>query len=199
MWFTISSASLVVKAEKAVSAKQQELLDESRPEKHQKLEIELEKKQKTEEWAQNALEKQRAEQSSLKKGSGGMGRESCHDRLLLHLVLETQRAPLKQTDIVHFACTPFIAGLLSSDTGVLLSISSANMRKLPFPPNYLLQSWVQIAVGFKLDKPTMAYSSHVCSIPAIEIQPDILGTCATIPACWVPSILLVVAAKTSQS
>ncbi|KAJ7212425.1 hypothetical protein C8J57DRAFT_1097238, partial [Mycena rebaudengoi] len=66
----LKSLSTVVKAEKAVSAKQQELLEESRPEKRQRLSIELEKKQKTEERARNALEKQRAEQSSLKKGSG---------------------------------------------------------------------------------------------------------------------------------
>lgn len=66
----VKSLDAVVKAEKAVSAKEQELLEESRPEKRQKLEGELQRKRKTEERARTTLEKQRMERSSLRKGSG---------------------------------------------------------------------------------------------------------------------------------
>ncbi|KAK7031741.1 hypothetical protein R3P38DRAFT_2521802 [Favolaschia claudopus] len=60
----------VVKAEKAVSAKEQELAEETRPEKRQKLEAELLKKRKTQERAVSTFEKQKAEKASLKAGSG---------------------------------------------------------------------------------------------------------------------------------
>ncbi|KAJ6546670.1 hypothetical protein DFH09DRAFT_1506327 [Mycena vulgaris] len=60
----------LVKAEKGLRAKERELLDESRPEKRQKIEDELEKKRRAEERARKAFEKQQAERDSLKKGSG---------------------------------------------------------------------------------------------------------------------------------
>ncbi|KAJ6542447.1 hypothetical protein DFH09DRAFT_1282539 [Mycena vulgaris] len=60
----------LVKAEKGLRAKERELLDESRPEKRQKIEDELEKKRRAEERARKTFEKQQAERDSLKKGSG---------------------------------------------------------------------------------------------------------------------------------
>ncbi|KAJ6528652.1 hypothetical protein DFH09DRAFT_1413445 [Mycena vulgaris] len=60
----------LVKAEKGLRAKERELLDESRPEKRQKIEDELEKKRRAEERARKAFEKQQAKRDSLKKGSG---------------------------------------------------------------------------------------------------------------------------------
>ncbi|KAJ6580121.1 hypothetical protein DFH09DRAFT_1029996 [Mycena vulgaris] len=60
----------LVKAEKGLRAKERELLDESRPEKRQKIEDELEKKRRAEERARKAFEKQQAERDSLKKESG---------------------------------------------------------------------------------------------------------------------------------
>ncbi|KAJ6506213.1 hypothetical protein C8R47DRAFT_1241345 [Mycena vitilis] len=65
------------RAEKAVSVKQQELLDEHRPEKRQKIEVELEKKQKTEERVRKTFERQHAERASLKRGSGKVARLEC--------------------------------------------------------------------------------------------------------------------------
>ncbi|KAJ6495977.1 hypothetical protein C8R45DRAFT_1052650 [Mycena sanguinolenta] len=59
-----------VKAEKALRDKEQELSVESQPEKHRKLEDQLEKKQQAEERARKLFEKQRAESGSLKKGLG---------------------------------------------------------------------------------------------------------------------------------
>ncbi|KAJ6484352.1 hypothetical protein C8R47DRAFT_1072982 [Mycena vitilis] len=73
----LKSLDALDRAEKAVSAKQQELSDEDRPEKRQKIEAELEKKQKTEERARKTFEKQHTERASLKRGSGKVARLEC--------------------------------------------------------------------------------------------------------------------------
>ncbi|KAJ7660838.1 hypothetical protein DFH06DRAFT_1400218 [Mycena polygramma] len=70
----LKSLDALDRAEKGVYAKQKELLEENRPEKRQKIEVELEKKQKTEERARKAFEKQHAERTSLKRGSGKVAR-----------------------------------------------------------------------------------------------------------------------------
>jgi mannose-6-phosphate isomerase class I len=66
----LKTLDTLTKAEKAVCAKQQELLEERRPEKRQKTEGELEKKQRAEERARKTFKKQRADRDSLKRGSG---------------------------------------------------------------------------------------------------------------------------------
>ncbi|KAJ7112746.1 hypothetical protein C8R43DRAFT_961743 [Mycena crocata] len=65
----LKSLDNLVKAEQDLRTKESELAEESRPDKRQKLEGQLEKKQRAEERARKAFEKQRAERDSLKKGS----------------------------------------------------------------------------------------------------------------------------------
>ncbi|KAK6991924.1 hypothetical protein R3P38DRAFT_2571883 [Favolaschia claudopus] len=66
----LKSLETLVKAEKAVFAKEQDLAEETRPEKRLKIEAELHKKRKTQERAMTTLEKQKTEKASLKTGSG---------------------------------------------------------------------------------------------------------------------------------
>ncbi|KAJ7149249.1 hypothetical protein C8R43DRAFT_888121 [Mycena crocata] len=66
----LKSLDNLVKAEQDLRTKESELAEESRPDKRQKLEGQLEKKQRAEERARKVFEKQRAERDSLKKGSG---------------------------------------------------------------------------------------------------------------------------------
>ncbi|KAJ7122366.1 hypothetical protein C8R44DRAFT_622071 [Mycena epipterygia] len=73
----IKSLDSLARAEKASSAKERELLQETRPEKRQKIESELEKKRRAEERARSTFEKQRGESSSLKRGSGQVLSLSC--------------------------------------------------------------------------------------------------------------------------
>ncbi|KAJ7877230.1 hypothetical protein B0H14DRAFT_3130239 [Mycena olivaceomarginata] len=71
----LKSLDNLAKAENAVYAKQRKLVEERRPEKRQKIEGELEKKQRAEERARKAFEKQHAEKNSLKGGSGKVARK----------------------------------------------------------------------------------------------------------------------------
>ncbi|KAJ7020865.1 hypothetical protein C8F04DRAFT_1403338 [Mycena alexandri] len=66
----LKSLDTLDKAEKAVATKETQLSEETRPEKRQKMEGELEKKRRAEERARRAFEKQHAERSTLKRGSG---------------------------------------------------------------------------------------------------------------------------------
>ncbi|KAJ7350770.1 hypothetical protein DFH08DRAFT_806761 [Mycena albidolilacea] len=68
------SLNNLAKAKKAAIAKEQELLQEGRPEKRQKIKAELEKKQRAEGQALKAFEKQHTETTSLKKESGKVAR-----------------------------------------------------------------------------------------------------------------------------
>ncbi|KAJ7019409.1 hypothetical protein C8F04DRAFT_1197725 [Mycena alexandri] len=70
----LKSLETLDKAEKAVHAKEKELVHEGNPEKRQKIEGELEKKRRAEERARKTFEKLHAEQSSLKRGSGKVAR-----------------------------------------------------------------------------------------------------------------------------
>ncbi|KAK6981751.1 hypothetical protein R3P38DRAFT_2578154, partial [Favolaschia claudopus] len=64
----LKSLDTLVKAEKAVLAKEQELAQETRPEKRQKLEDELSRKRKTQERANSTLEKQKIERAVVERG-----------------------------------------------------------------------------------------------------------------------------------
>ncbi|KAJ6467649.1 hypothetical protein C8R47DRAFT_1303282 [Mycena vitilis] len=66
----VKSLDDLVKAENALHVKEQALCKETRPEKRQKLEEEVGRKLRAEERARKAFEKQRADSSLLKKGSG---------------------------------------------------------------------------------------------------------------------------------
>ncbi|KAF8214712.1 hypothetical protein K438DRAFT_1749805 [Mycena galopus ATCC 62051] len=70
----LKSLDALAKAEKAAVAKEKQLSEEQRPEKHQKIEGELEKRHRAAERAQKAFEKQHAERNSLKRGSGKVSR-----------------------------------------------------------------------------------------------------------------------------
>ncbi|KAJ7045246.1 hypothetical protein C8F04DRAFT_1228262 [Mycena alexandri] len=65
----LKSLDTLDKAEKAVATKETQLSEETRPEKRQKMEGELEKKRRAEERARRAFEKQHAERSTLKRVS----------------------------------------------------------------------------------------------------------------------------------
>ncbi|KAJ7847584.1 hypothetical protein B0H14DRAFT_2583477 [Mycena olivaceomarginata] len=73
----LKSLDTLAKAEKASNAKQQEFAEEQRPEKRQKIEGELEKKQRAEERARKAFEKQHAERNLLSRGSGKIAPIEC--------------------------------------------------------------------------------------------------------------------------